>query len=262
MSKILKSLFLLLIISFFSCQSPNYYQIYKTKPISRETNTDGNNPLVYEDENCKISYNFWNHGGNVSFEFQNKTDKTIHLNLDNSFFIKNGIAYDYGKNLKNITQRSIPKTDEDIKINEEDSKEGETEFSFLVQQDQTTVSIPSKTSKIFREYMIQDEVYRNCELIRFPSKKEVQTVYFNSENSPLIFSNRLAYQVDLEGEVIELENAFYVSEITNFPESEITEFRQDEFCGQSYGLKKRFFKEVLPEKFFLKYNKGTEASKH
>src|SRR5690625_7764154 len=109
MNKILKSLFLLLIISFFSCQSPNYYQIYKTKPISRETNTDGNNPLVYEDENCTISYDFWNHGGNLSFEFPNKTDKTIQLHRDNSFFRKNGIAYDYGKTFKNISPGSIPK---------------------------------------------------------------------------------------------------------------------------------------------------------
>jgi hypothetical protein len=32
------------------------------------------NSLAYEDENCKVFYDFWKDGGNVGFLFQNKTE--------------------------------------------------------------------------------------------------------------------------------------------------------------------------------------------
>lgn len=79
-----------------SCVSTSYFQVYKAAPSDKLIVKD--NLLVYEDENCKVSYNLWDEGGNIGFQFFNKTDKNIYLNLEESFFILNGISYDYYRN--------------------------------------------------------------------------------------------------------------------------------------------------------------------
>jgi hypothetical protein len=53
--------------------------------------------LIYEDENCKVLYDFWGQGGRVEFLIYNKIDENIYVNKEESFFIRNGIAYDYYK---------------------------------------------------------------------------------------------------------------------------------------------------------------------
>ena len=73
-----------------------YIQILSTKPINNvEKTTLTNGGVLYEDENCAVFYKFWDEGGDAGFEFYNKTDEIIYLDLTKTFFIKNGIAYDY-----------------------------------------------------------------------------------------------------------------------------------------------------------------------
>lgn len=78
-----------------SCVSNSYYQVYKVSPIGKTMKSDSS--LVYEDNNCKISYNLWKDGGDMSFYFHNKTEDNIYLDLGESFFVLNGISYDYFK---------------------------------------------------------------------------------------------------------------------------------------------------------------------
>ena len=75
-----------------SC-SNHFYQIYKVQPINDFS--ESNNFLIYEDENCKVMYDFWGEKGRVGFLLFNKSDKNIYINLNESFYICNGIAYDY-----------------------------------------------------------------------------------------------------------------------------------------------------------------------
>jgi hypothetical protein len=57
--------------------------------------TAKNGGMVYEDENCAIFYKFWSNGGDAGFEFYNKSKSIIYIDLSKTFFIKNGVAYDY-----------------------------------------------------------------------------------------------------------------------------------------------------------------------
>lgn len=53
---------LLVFVAFASCSPNIYYQIYQTQPISDVTIKQDH--IVYEDEQCKILYDFWKeHGG-------------------------------------------------------------------------------------------------------------------------------------------------------------------------------------------------------
>lgn len=84
-------LLLLFVTCFQSCIMP-YYQIYKVKSDKLYCEKDA---IVYDDENCCVIYNLWGENGNLTFSFTNKTDKDIYIDLTRSFFIKNGLAYDY-----------------------------------------------------------------------------------------------------------------------------------------------------------------------
>jgi len=50
---------------------------------------------------------------------------------------------------------------------------------------------------------------------------------------------------------------FYVSEITNYPEDEITEYKKEEFCGEKSVTSKEYIKEVSPNKFYIKYSNSS-----
>ena len=98
----MKKLFILAAIifaalGFQSCGSYyEYLQVLSTKPTNENSPiTKTNGGLLYEDENCAIFYKFWNRGGNPGFEFYNKTDKIIYIDLSKTFFVKNGTALDY-----------------------------------------------------------------------------------------------------------------------------------------------------------------------
>lgn len=90
-----------------SCASSNYFQVIKT---TAEDLQIIDKYLVYEDENCRLLYNLWMEGGNIGFVFENKTNKTIHVNLAETFFIMNGICYDYYKNRSYTHSSSVAMT--------------------------------------------------------------------------------------------------------------------------------------------------------
>jgi hypothetical protein len=74
----------------------NYIQVLTAKPMNNTKQTTAKNGgMVYEDENCAIFYKFWSNGGDAGFEFYNKSKSIIYIDLSKTFFIKNGVAYDY-----------------------------------------------------------------------------------------------------------------------------------------------------------------------
>jgi hypothetical protein len=74
----------------------DYIQMLATKPVNQSAPiSQVNGGVLYEDENCAVFYKFWSDGGDAGFEFYNKTNEIIYLDLSKTFFIKNGVAYDY-----------------------------------------------------------------------------------------------------------------------------------------------------------------------
>ena len=98
----MKKILVVILVSVFvmmlqSCGTTyEYIQILSTKPVNNVEKTSlVNGGVLYEDDNCAVFYKFWTKGGDAGFEFYNKTDEIIYLDLTKTFFIKNGIAYDY-----------------------------------------------------------------------------------------------------------------------------------------------------------------------
>lgn len=248
----MKTKFYVLTTSLFvlmtSCTS-YFYQVYKAEPSNDIVLKNGS--LVYEDENCHVSYNFWGDNGNIGFSFYNKTDKDIYLNLGESYFVVNGVANDYFKN------RVFTKTGgSSVLIASYYLGIGATSSSNLsvAQKEEELVRIPSMASKNISEYLITEDIYRNCDLLKEPKKNQIRTITFKKENSPLVFSNRLTYMIEKAETPIKFNNEFYVTEITNYPEDELIEWKSDEFCGQKSSTRTKHFRDISPAKFYIKYS--------
>jgi hypothetical protein len=278
--KINHFLSLISLLFLFSCKSINYYQLYKTTPSEKSTIKE--DKIVFENEHCKILYDLWSHGGNVGFQFYNKSDKNIYVNLEECFLILNGISNCYYKNrvFTNSTSaaiaasRGVMASKSVTGINNADllqtnrigvtnvfSASASSGYSVAFNE-QKIICIPPKASNFIAEYSLTDKIYRNCDLYRFPLKKQIKSMAFKKSNSPFVFTNRISYSVGQSNSSMVFENEFFVSEITNYPASELTEMKFEEFCNVKSGVMKTYFKDVSPASFYLEYKKGLDQSKH
>ena len=93
-----------------SCAPNVFYQLYRVLPKNDISQKDellkSDSSIIYEDENCKIVYDFWGEKGNAGFLLYNKSDHNIYLNMTECFFVFNGIAYDYFQNREFTSQVS------------------------------------------------------------------------------------------------------------------------------------------------------------
>jgi hypothetical protein len=263
-----------------SCSTTSYFQVYKTAPIGKvSVKSDF---LVYEDANCEIKYDFWSEDGNIGFTFYNKTDKTIYLNLEESYFILNDIAHKYfqnrtftnSKNIGSSAVSTVGGTKSVTGLNYFDLLQtnkmlatsttgvSSSEGYSVAYMEEKLVSIPAYAAKIVSEYSINSSLYRDCDLFKYPTRKQIKTKSFTKTTSPLVFSNRLVYLIGKNGIPVNLVNEFYVTEITNYPDDEITEKRYENFCGQKKSVSTLYFKNVSPEKFYIKYTPGNDFWEH
>jgi hypothetical protein len=85
----------------------------------------------------------------------------------------------------------------------------------------------------------------DCNLIKYPSRKLIRTSKFSRSESPFIFSNRMTYTVGKSENPQIFENKFYVSEISNYPESEVIIEESEKFCGEKSSTKLIYFKKYF-----------------
>ena len=269
----------LCVLTLFSCRT-TFYQVYRAVPSDRSmANKDA---FVYEDENCEVTYNLWSHGGNMGFGFFNKTKENIFLNLDECFFVRNDVASDYYLEREftqssNIGSKSSRKKELSaaltglnylglIQSNQAAAEVSESQMtssgSSVSFKEKKIITIPPGTLKFISEYNITESLYRDCDLLKYPRRKQVKTLHFRKDDSPFVFSNRITYRVGESAEPVQFENQFYISEITNYPEKEIVKEDYDEFCGEKSMEKYNFFKIKSPDRFYILYLKNFHDTKH
>ena len=190
-----------MLIAFGMCSCGTYYeyiQLLTTKPVDQNVPiAQVNGGLLYEDDNCTIFYNFWENGGNIGFKFYNKTDKIIDIDLSRSFFVKNGVAYDYYQDRVAVTATST--------------------------YGSSILSIPPKSSRFVQSFSIVSSEIVDCDLKYYPEKSA--KINYTKENSPIIFANYISFRVGENSFLRSIKNEFYVSEITNYAMQEVTNYR-------------------------------------
>jgi hypothetical protein len=272
------TLVVLLLSGTTSCIS-TFYQVYKAAPANKATLKD--NLMVFEDDNCKITYDFWKEKGDIGFSFYNKTDKNIYLDLGECFFVHNSIAHNYfqnrtyfqsaGKAMNLARSSGIARSETGVNNPETRTArkvQGPGSIGALTASGISTsyaeeriVCIPPDASKLFREYSINDQVIRDCDLYRYPKRTQIKTISYTVSDSPIIFGNKITYRLAGSDKAVMLDHEFYVWEITNYPENEIMEYKSIDFCGQKSSVRERTIKDSSPYKFYLRYTKGQNLGK-
>jgi len=263
----------LISILFTSC-TPFYYQIYTVEPIGKVVSKEGE--IVYDDQNFKVIYDFWSDGGNPGFQFVNKSDKNIYINLAESFFIRNGISNNYYKqrvfskgsssavssslglqNARAVTGRN------NFNLIQTNANSAITSTSTLISSansvsytEEKIVCVPPQSSKFIREYLINDTRITSCDLPMAPKfKRQVKTLSYSKEQSPIVFRNRISYTIDKNDSLLSIENEFYLKDITNLPKKQVVVIKEFKDCNglpffrpaNTYESKSKFYITYTPD---------------
>lgn len=249
---------LFLVILLNSCAVTSYYQVYKSIP---ESGAIINDKIIFEDKNCSVTYDLFTEGGNFGFSIFNKSEGDLTVDLTKTFFVINSVSYEYFQNrtFTNSVGSGTTVTTNNFayynywnsnstKVSGTSSSNTSTSF-----EEKSELTIPALTIGNVSEYRVTNSRYSNCDLPKYPSNDKVKTMTFEKSNSPFVFYNLITYKV--LGDSMRMENKFFVSEITNLPESEMLTTVETSVCGKKLDFPVKVLKKLGPDKFYVHYTK-------
>lgn len=272
--KIFLSFFIVIFTLFYSCTS-YYYQVYDVQSVTNNMN--------YSDDLCEITYDFWREGGDMSFWFKNNSDKDIFIDMSRTFYVQNGVAYNYFTNKIDGTSRSYNVYNNSMTtlyyndfFSTEVSKNTNSGLAVNSSNyyiENKIICVPAKTSKhISCKYSIYERIYRNCNMVLYPkemsnyetpnSPKIANNVYseFSKETSPIHFGNIITYYTDSPNECVRVTNDFYISKITNYKDTHIIKYNDKvTICEKEYPLYGSFFNINTTNRFYNAYTNGIQT---
>ena len=258
-----------------SCSDSVWYQVYdvKSSDVIKE-----NNVFKFENEDCRITYNMWSDGGNVSYLVYNKTDRNLFLVMPKSFFIVNGVANDYYSEstyLNTVTSSMASSAQVSIggfinnrlwyptAVSRGYSVSGGVASSRGVEtKEPRLICVPPASSKFIRGFNICDKVYKDCEEVRFNyPKKTSPEVHYTEATTPLSFRNLIAYTFDDdEKDIHYLDHSFWMSSLQNYSYKSAVSKEKVEECESNQATKQKMFTMAAPDKFYNRYYVNPAAS--
>lgn len=237
------------------------YQVYEVKSNGLEQR---DNALVYENADCKISYNLWSEDGNAGFIMYNKTDKNIFVNKKETFFIKNGLANNYYKNREYSSHVAtayaasnsyFPLTSFSpfiyaVPTDITNSKKL-TVSRTVTEKEEAVICIPPHSWKFISEYYVYPSVVKTCNSRTDCPKTSAEVQSFGLNDSPVKFSNRIAYSFDANGNNPQyIDNNFYIASIKNYSEKGATKKMKEKIDCSDMKVSHMVFKIGGPDKFY------------
>lgn len=224
MKKLLFLLFTTIVMS--SCGSC-YYQVYDVTSNLKEQN----NQYIVENEDCYVSFNFWQHLGNAAFTFHNKTDENLYIPLASSSFVLNG----YSKSL-------FDNVDVTVWVSRTKTK---------TYKSNATICIAPHSSVVINDKKLLDHIYQFCDMKKdFPSKSYGED--FTAADTPISFRYHILYSQNMNAEQTKaLTPAFYVSRIENFKAKRIIEKNIVKSCNTYQEVPYNTLKNESPKRFYI-----------
>lgn len=270
-----RTLFMALSVALLhSCMTPlHYYQVYDVETEGVQSDKQA---VIFSNDDCDIAYDLWGEAGNSGFFFRNNTDKDIYIDLTRSFFIRNGIAYDYFADAEythSITSTTssaaalsasftqlwyeLPMwTPTVVTRGAQLSASGSTgTTSSVTTREAKFICVPAYSAKFIAGFNISDNIYKECGNDKFNRPKlKSEHITFSREKSPLVFRNRICYYVGNSEEVATIDNSFWISGFTNFNGKDFFITHSEEDCDNSSILSKvKVHKSRSANKFYNKY---------
>lgn len=267
----LNALFLLALTLFHSSCTQKIYQIYEVESANLQSS---DKEIIFSNNDCEISYNLWSATGNLDFLFKNKTEHDIYIDMTRSFFIRNGIAYDYYSDIEYTrTTTAITSTSaaaslimknkdyyttlwtpanaiREIKVS---AGQNIGAARSVTEKEAKYICIPAKSAKKIKGFNISDYIYYECgnNKFNFPGKKS-ETITYTKEKSPLSFRNRITYFFD-SNISNSIDNEFWIKSLTNYTQNEVIENVRAKNCIGSGETTKTVNKQKAANKFYNTY---------
>ncbi len=222
-----------IILTMESCQI--YHLLYKI-------NTDSSlkvekKYIVYENDTLSITYNFWAEKGVLSFAIFNKTDKPLYLDWKKSSYILNLQKLNFWEDETSVKISSISNS-----YLYNGYRNPVLPYQYVGQTNSTSSGLETRPERISfiapksfisnSKYILlndrinfQDKIIiRKHDAIKYRAKDSI-TIYqkkYNELNSPLNFKVFLTFSTkeNFDDSEFYVTNKFYLSEITELPNSE------------------------------------------
>ena len=104
----IKYLFLISILSIFLGCSTSFVQVFETKTENK--NIKNNENYIYENDSVKITYNFWENHGKMSFIVYNKLKKPLYIDWKKSSYISNTVKINYWEDITTTNSVEVRQT--------------------------------------------------------------------------------------------------------------------------------------------------------
>ncbi|MFP4528379.1 MAG: hypothetical protein ACLFQX_07510 [Candidatus Kapaibacterium sp.] len=248
-------LFILLSLFVLSSCAPTriYFEHFETKSNDLQINKQG--AYSYEDENVIVEYDFWENYGKMNFTITNKTDKMIVIDLEKSFFVKNGVSFSYYSNIiESITTtqsiQNLVQARYSILTEGVSATTGNARTLYYIPEKKLYV-LPNLKAEI-NQFDLINGYYPHCDLLKFPASGSSKKVTYLSDKAPYTFINYITYSFVGEEKEYSFRNNFYVNLISTFNmddyyiETEITE------CGKEKDV--YYFPKRDPKSFYFRYD--------
>ncbi len=188
-----------------------------------------NKIYIFENENVKISYDFWEYHGYMAFVVFNKTDKPLYINWKNSSYIVNGAKNDYWSDVQNTNSTGTssgytisPNFNSNKSYNVFTGLSYSSTQSVTIKPEKITFIPPRSNSKKISFYLMPQSHYKipnpqSSEESLSDSKNRTTKVKFETftkNNTPFVWRNFLAFSTLEEGtEFFYIDNEFYLSSV-------------------------------------------------
>lgn len=226
MKKVIRSsLYFILIGILFACGS---VRLTETQSVGKTPAANG----VFENEDLRVTYDFWGEHGLMYFTIYNKSQKPVYIDWKKSVFIHNHWKNDYWVEKTSSESITVP-------IGDEESRSFKSVMS-TVTAERITFLPPDCYASVPMTFEILDHLHRKQQLKTFKENKIVEisddlrwdenskreaiqkpngkgtvkayTLNYTKENSPYRFRNFLTYSTDEKFTTEKrIDNEFYVS---------------------------------------------------
>ena len=262
----------LLLALLISCATEKYY--YQVYEIASQDVSQKENVLCFENADCRITYNLWSIGGNLSFLIHNKTAKNLYIVMPQSFFILNGVANDYYSESSyshSVTNSAALASSNQLSISgfltngyywypsrlsrQIGSSIGTSITETVETKEVAYVCVPPKSAKFIRGFNLSDHIYKDCNNSNenYP-RMTSSVVRYTQDDTPLSFRNRIAYTfTEQSSEINYIEHRFWLSSLQNYSEKAAFSKQKIEECETKARKVQRSFTMYSPSKFYNRY---------
>jgi len=236
-----KRFFILILFSFSLINCKSYVQVLETKTTNTKLVDD---KFIFENDTIKVTYDFWNENGLLSFKILNKTSKPIYIDWKKSSYINNSVKLNYWNDEENTKTKGVSNSLEwfDFYSTTYIQSNSVTTKSERITFIPPNSNIIKSTFKLLPPNYLKDLHYTNSKIPDVINKNidvDVLTIDFNVNSSPLTFRNFFTYSFSEN-----FEKEYYVN--NEFFISKVTKIRDDHFESYWYNIDKNnnlFFKD-------------------